>query len=188
MKAPIITLKNVKTFRGMDGYGVNADVYIDGVLCFFALDEGCGGEMNLESYAHQYHNKPIFADRINAKIKEFENYIKTLPELEEPSFIKGETYRYKQTMETIINALIDQMEADKQRKAFERKRAKRMVTAIVWGKPEGNEYSYIDFKIPIEFFIPTQIQALQKRVDAIREKHCKDGVVILNTNLPKEIK
>ena len=31
MKKPIVLLRNVRTFEGHDGLGLNADVWIDGV-------------------------------------------------------------------------------------------------------------------------------------------------------------
>ena len=34
MDKPNVQLKKVKTFIGMDGYGLNADVYINGVHCY----------------------------------------------------------------------------------------------------------------------------------------------------------
>ncbi len=43
-----VEVRNVKTFRGMDGLGFNASLYIDGSKVAFVMDEGCGGSMRFE--------------------------------------------------------------------------------------------------------------------------------------------
>ena len=45
MKEPKVTLKKIKTFLGIEGYGVNADVYITGKIACTEIDSGDGGEM-----------------------------------------------------------------------------------------------------------------------------------------------
>lgn len=47
-KLPEYTLRRVKTFRGMDGQGLNAELMRDGKVVAFVLDEGCGGEMRFD--------------------------------------------------------------------------------------------------------------------------------------------
>ena len=42
------SVKKVKTFRGMEGEGYNADLYRDGKKIAFVIDEGCGGETRFE--------------------------------------------------------------------------------------------------------------------------------------------
>lgn len=45
---PTYTLRRVKTFRGMDGQGLNAELLRDGKVVAFLIDEGCGGEMRFD--------------------------------------------------------------------------------------------------------------------------------------------
>lgn len=45
---PAYTLRKVKTFRGMDGQGLNAELLRDGKPVAFILDEGRGGEMRFD--------------------------------------------------------------------------------------------------------------------------------------------
>jgi len=47
------TLKSIKTFRGMDGQGMNATLYRDGVKVALVIDDGCGGEIHLEWVDYQ---------------------------------------------------------------------------------------------------------------------------------------
>jgi hypothetical protein len=42
------TIKGVKTFRGMDGQGLNATLYRGDKKVALILDEGCGGEMSFD--------------------------------------------------------------------------------------------------------------------------------------------
>jgi hypothetical protein len=42
------SVKNVKSFVGMDGYGFNANLYRGKKKVAFLIDEGCGGEVNIE--------------------------------------------------------------------------------------------------------------------------------------------
>lgn len=178
---PQITLKGVKTFRGMDGVGLNADVYINGVKCYFALDEGCGGEMVFNSYA-LCETDPRKKAEIIKNIKLVDEYIATLPKIVCNTF--GEPFSYPATLATLIDEIYEQQAQEKQKIAFLKKRTKRQLTSIVIGIPEGNEYRFWDLhyeiaKMPVPY--------LQQKIDAIKKQHCKDGVVILNTNLPKGI-
>ena len=45
MTEPKVTIKNLKSFRGMEGYGFNADIYVNGVKSMFAMDGGNGGQI-----------------------------------------------------------------------------------------------------------------------------------------------
>ena len=38
MRKPIVQLKKLSFFEGHDGYGMNADVWIDGVKCMHVYD------------------------------------------------------------------------------------------------------------------------------------------------------
>ena len=49
------SVKKVKTFRGMEGHGYNADLYRDGKKIAFVMEEGCGGEPTFE---WEDHSKP----------------------------------------------------------------------------------------------------------------------------------
>lgn len=42
------TLTKIKSFTGMDGLGLNATICCDGKPVAFVLDEGCGGELQID--------------------------------------------------------------------------------------------------------------------------------------------
>lgn len=43
-KAPELAVRAVKTFRGMEGAGFNADLYVNGTKAALVIDEGNGGQ------------------------------------------------------------------------------------------------------------------------------------------------
>jgi hypothetical protein len=42
------TITKIKTFRGMEGYGLNATICRNGKPVAFVMDEGCGGETMID--------------------------------------------------------------------------------------------------------------------------------------------
>jgi hypothetical protein len=101
-----ITLKKVKTFKGMDGVGINVDVYFDGKKVAEALDEGCGGEMMIH-----------FLDR-NMETT-VTNYITSLNiPAEVVSYPGVPTFEMPYNLEQIINNFIDGMETQRRLKAI----------------------------------------------------------------------
>jgi hypothetical protein len=61
------SLRKIKTFRGMDGEGLNAELLRDGKPVAFILDEGCGGEMSFQFF-DQMHGKTAEGDLWDAFI------------------------------------------------------------------------------------------------------------------------
>jgi hypothetical protein len=183
MEKPKVELKKVKTFQGRDGYGLNAEVYIDGVYCMFVIDDGNGGCLDFQ------YNLKAGKDNYNAmikqKIKSLEDYIATLPD-EVSEFMKddGKPFTFKQTLESYINQLVDEMEEAKNKAKFQKKMVKLFETAIVFGVPDSGKYRYVSFRNPIKFYdTPAYRNIVQNGVDDIKRKYCTDGVQILNNNL-----
>ena len=173
MIAPKIAFKKVKTFQGMEGYGLNCDLYINGVKCLFVLDEGNGGEMNYTTYEHQAKTEAE-KRKIKDLIQQLNDYIKTLPDVK--SDLGDKTFTYKPDLDWFVNDLLEKQEIEKNMAKLK----KLFTTAIVFGVPNGDKYSYIDYKKPLESFSK---QTLQSAIANIKFKYCKDGVQILNTNL-----
>jgi hypothetical protein len=65
----VYSLKGVKTFRGMDGQGLNATLMRGDKKVAFILDEGCGGEMRFD-FLDFMHGKSAEEDLWNAFIAE----------------------------------------------------------------------------------------------------------------------
>jgi hypothetical protein len=181
MEKPNVVLKKVKHFQGLDGYGLNAEVYINGVYCTFVIDEGNGGCLDYQ------HNFRLGSDNHNAMIKEriklLEDYIATLPDI--VSSLGGdEPFTYKQDLDSYINQLVDDMENAKEKAKFEKKKVKLFETAIVFGIPDSDKYQFMKFKNPINDYQTAEAKSyLQAKVKSIALTYCKNGIEILNTNL-----
>jgi hypothetical protein len=170
MKAPKVELKNIKTFQGHDGTGLNADVWINGINCMHVYDGAYGGEFD---YTENLYNNPKAAE-VKANIKLLDDYIANLPE---KPFTHGNT-----TLSIKVNRdiFIDDILAEKEKQKAIKKMQKLFQTAIVFGIPNGNSYQYVNFKRPLSD-IPLSI--LKTKIIQIKLTYCKKGIVILNTNL-----
>ena len=163
MKTPKIQLKNVKYFEGHDTMqGMNADVWIDGVKCMHVYDSAHGGGYE---YRNETYKNPK-AEQIKSLIKNFEDYIKTLPA--RTYVMGGTTSTFPVDMDGFICDLAEQMEMEKQ-----------MKRKILVGIPNSTQYSYYNFKMPLAKVPQGQLQASILRIKSNLEK----GEVILNTNL-----
>jgi hypothetical protein len=175
MEKPNVVLKNIKTFRGTDGQGLNADVWVNGIKCMYALDEGNGGEMWFDKVLDAKKQKEI-----DANIKLMDAYIASLPDIVCTDF--GEPFSYKPTRGTFIDETIDAQRKKKE----EDKRAKtlllRMEDSIVFGIPGARDFSFVRFPRPLN---KMDKKNLDRAIEIVKEKYCKGGIEILNTNLPK---
>jgi len=163
MKKPIVLLRNVRTFEGHDGLGLNADVWIDGVKCMHLYDSAHGGEYEYTDFV--YDNPK--AKEVKANIAKLEAYVKTLP-AEEWDF-HGKKMSIEPNMDTFLNNIFEAMQLEK-----------KMKNAILVGDPKSTSYSRISWGSTPLSKIPTG--TLQMTVNELKKK-CVNGVVILNTNL-----
>lgn len=168
MKEPKVLVKNVKTFRGMEGYGVNASVWINGKLACTAIDSADGGEMYFEpNYKHLEQSKAL--------IKELEDYCAAQPKRK-----ITDTLSVKFTMEDYVNDLLVKWEDEKNKQKIDKLIKKHSENAIVFGIPNESTFQVLKYKVPLYKINP---KALQMQVDIVKKRHCKNGEVILNTNL-----
>ena len=175
MKKPKVTLKNIKFHEGHDTMiGLNADIWIDGVKCMHVHDDAYGGCFEYHNFTYQNPK----AEQIKTLIKNLEDYIAQLPEKDYE--FGGRKHKMKVDMDMYINDLVEEWETEKNRKKFENQKNKLMQKAILIGVPDGKEYKYFNFKKPLSEINPL---VLEGHVKDIKHKHCKDGKVILNTNL-----
>ena len=179
MNEPKCELKNIRTFIGNEGYGLNADLFINGVKCIFCLDDAGGGPMDLQVLA--YGNPK--ADIIKANVKLLEEYINSLPEEKmwrdgentDPFLDRdGNQMTIKPDLESYVNDLAMKVQTQKELKKFN----KLCETSIVMGIPNSTRYSYINYKKPL-LTVPNR----QVLFSSAMVKYCSKGVVILNTNL-----
>lgn len=163
MKAPKLKFTNIKHFEGMDGIGLNADVYINGTKCLKMIDDGNGGELMLRKQAEH-------SETINKKIQELNDYVETL------SPKKFSTFELPMTVEMYLDDMLIHQLEQKEQKRFE----KMQETAILFGKPKGKRMK-LQFNIPLKR-VPAS--TLQKHIDGVIENYCKPkNYQILNTNL-----
>ncbi len=177
MEKPIVVLKKVKTFQGSDGYGLNAEVYINGVYCTFVIDSGNGSCFDYQ------HNFRLGSDNHNTMIREriklLEDYIATLPNI--VTDLGGdEPFSYKQDLDSYINQLVDDIRNAKEKIKFEKKIAKLFETAIVIGIPDSDKRQFYRQEKPLSTI---RIDILQSYVNNIVKTKCVGNVQILNTNL-----
>ena len=159
MTEPKVVLKNVHfgySREWGEGGRFDADVWINGVKCMKVIDEGNGG-----CYDYGYECTP----QAKANIKLLEDYLKATPK-----------YNYGEGIDMFMADVLNVQEKAKEYKKME----KLFNTAIVFGVPNTGRYVYLNYKRSLSE-VPTMI--LQKKLDEVCQKYCKDGVKILNTNL-----
>jgi hypothetical protein len=167
MKAPKVVLKNIKTFEGMEGYGLNADIWINGVKCLRVIDEGNGG-MFLYRTVYDEKNKTIIETNVNL----LESHIKTLPPFKSP--IDGMEFPMD------MDLFVDQILAEQENKKRQKELKKLQQTALIFGRPNGNSYNYVNFKRPLKDVPP---ELLKIKFKFIQKNNMGEGDVFLNTNL-----
>jgi hypothetical protein len=181
MNEPKVELKAVKFHEGHEGQGVNADVYINGVKVYHIYDSGDGGCLDFHLLAYGAKNPEL----VKAMGKELDDYIATIPE--KPldfgnGVVKdkdGNVRMDKTTLEDYVNELLYAIQRDKDRKKME----KKMVDSILVGVPNGFSYNQIKYTRPLSELVKTHKALLIKKIMEIKVNECKNGVVILNTNL-----
>jgi hypothetical protein len=159
----------------MEGQGFNADLYINGVKSIFIIDNADGGCFNYLPYT--YDNPK--AEEVKKNIGLLEAHIKTLPKVKSQFTFEGSNnplFDIEMDMDMFIDELINKIEREKQ----EKKKLKLMETSLLFGVPNGNQFSYIQFKTTLAN-IPKPI--LQAKLLEYKSKYCKGGVVLLNTNI-----
>jgi hypothetical protein len=170
---PKVELKNVH-FGYSREWGpmgrFDADLWINGIKCLKAIDEGNGGCIDYEYYTY---NNPK-ANEVQANIKLLESYIKTLPKTSLGGVHEGgKLVMFTMDMDLFINSLLDKREKDKAQKKLQ----KLFVTAIVFGNDKG--YRMYNFNQPLTTVPKATIQQYYMQAKGM----CKKDEIILNTNL-----
>ena len=95
-------VKGVKTFEGMEGYGINANLYFEGKKVAFILDEGNGGCLDVRwdrDKGYRWNDNPLIP------------LMKTLPKttyLEVYGKDECDLGEYKWDEESVCNCLVDE--------------------------------------------------------------------------------
>lgn len=158
-----IELKKIKFSEAMseETNAFTANLYINGKNVGYCKNTGQGGCTDYNA------NEP--EDR--KAIAEAEAYCKALPKT------KWKDMEFDQSLESVIDGLLENWLKAKEVKKFE----KKMIKAILVGSPDENRdsYSYYNFK---KLLSEIPVHMLQASVFRIKS-NLKQGEVILNTNL-----
>jgi len=164
-----LELKNIKTFRGREGYGLNADLLVNGQKVCFVRDAGDGGCFDYDICGDTDEERKTN----RATLQLVEGYAKSLPKRLYGGGMEGE---FQPDLETLINDLFEEKEGDKEKK----KMIKKMANTLMWGVPNDTTYKQVKFKMN---FVPAHRVQLQKYIDEKVKPTLKKGEVIFNTNL-----
>jgi len=143
-----LTLKGIKTFQGMEGYGLNATLYFKGKKAAFVLDEGCGGEM---MYHWQNGMEPVVLDhcRKMPKIDHQKECVELYGQgwwdklgVEAQKRMAKEDKSGRERLDRWINAEVDRRENEKRLKRLCRN---KLVFQTTEGKAK-NEYQTLNSK------------------------------------------
>lgn len=176
-----VTLKNVKinlTFSE-ETIMFKADFYIDGKKVGYCNNEGRGGSTSYHGYTREDYET----------IRKCEEYFKTLPKVTH-TFDDGRTFDFQRTLDSEIDDIIGVMADDMEKKKFEKKMQKDMLTKLILSKGNPNQYETVGwtkitkkpFTIEEMLSHPNGKESLKKTIQNMKDK----GYKILNTNIPKE--
>ena len=159
-----VELKNVKYSPSLseETNAFTADVLVDGVKCGYAKNNGHGGDTNVQPYPEK---RSLFF--------QCEGWLKGQPQINIGS--ENDPYMVDCDMESMVDMLFEQWlkEGDK------KKREKKMETCLMWGVPNGDRYTYVNFKTKLSL-IPHNV--LQDKI-TFYKRSFKEGEQFLNTNL-----
>jgi hypothetical protein len=175
MNKPKIELKNVQTFQGHEGYGLNADIWINGLKCMHVHDSANGGCYDYHPFTYQNPK----AEQVKANIKLLDAYVDSLPPKE--YVIEDIQDTYKQDLDTVINTIMEERESAR----FKKEMLKKEVNHILYGIPNSDSYFKIKMKTPIAKYIsiPIHRDHLILYLRDVKKNKFKEGYAFLNQNL-----
>jgi len=108
-----VELKKIHLFKGHDGYGLSAEIWINGINCMAVFDDARGGQFEYHPYTINTPN----AAQIKANIKLLEKHIKSLPKVKSTI----DDFLFNMDMDMFINQLLEKQEKEKAIKNTKRK-------------------------------------------------------------------
>ena len=166
-----LELKNLKVNEAFSEETTmfKVDLYADGVKIAYASNDGRGGCTNYLAYPNQLN-----------KLKEVEEYAKTLPQLVEQKF--STKYNLEHWIDDTIYLILIEKATLKANKQIQ----KACETHIVWGIPNSAAYTKIGFKGNPKFADLVKTTngkvALQNLLNKVK-KELKTNEIIYNQNL-----
>jgi len=176
-----IELKNIKHSPSLseETNAFTANLYIDGKKAAYVKNDGQGG-----STSYLAESKEVWD-----LIRRAENYCKSLPDKHYPKDEYSEGFSIKMDLENYIDDLLEAHLHKKELEKVEKKVLKDMEKGIVFGKP--NDFSWIvqTFSVPLSSVLkhPRGHEIISNSITKSIIGELKDGVKILNTNIPENI-
>lgn len=175
-----IELKNIKHSPSLseETEAFTANLYINNVHAGFAKNNGHGGSTDYSAANDQ-------GQRL---IREAEVYCKGLPPTNYPAGNGMEAFSVDMNLEHMIDDLLNKHLTEKDLVRFNNKLNKAMEKGIMYGIAEKS-FAGIVYKVPLEALLksPKGPDTLKATIikDVIPE--LKNGIIILNTNIPEDI-
>lgn len=176
-----IELKNIKYYESFseETLAFQASLYIEGKRVGTAKNDGRGG--------------PTYYDGDNKEgrelIRQAEQFAKALPDKHYPKDDHMEAFSIPMTLEHHIDDLLNDYLGKKELEKIQKKVAKDMEKGIVFGKPNDYSWSVQTYNVPLQQVLshPTGPESVTNTIAKHIFKELKDGVKILNTNIPESV-
>lgn len=172
-----IEIKNIKTFRGHDGFGYNADVYADGKKVIHVLEDGWGGPLDLQPVNFTPEGKELCAKAIEEckRLCDLKYTGEDAVKVEKAEFYIGVE------IEEIINKKEAEKAAVKNQKKFE----KMFPTTLVFVEKGGGGYYPVTFGKPARTLAAlSTLQGFSAKIAELRLKYANCDLI--NTNISKD--
>ena len=171
-----IELKNIKinlTFSEETTMFM-ADLVINGVVVGEANNDGRGGCTFYDAKSYNVKKQEFLPDaerkRNRELIQQAEAYCLSLPK------VRVEEYNFEFDMN--LTHFIDDLVTAELEKKEQKKLEKKMIDAILWGRPNGHSYTLVKFKMPLSKIPLMQLQGVVNKY----KTELKEGEQFLNTN------
>lgn len=164
-----LQLKAVKTFVGHDGYGLNANLYLNNKKVAFVLDEGCGGELDIQFFDKEKRDEVFaIANRYYKKYPKFLLYDADwakLIQLVEELYALHETEKYFKKMNKKGYPIVVEIRyckrADNFLENYDATKKDCMVALKVWNEETK--------KMVLEEYEPAEYKVYEKLEDFVVE-------------------
>jgi len=156
-----LSVENIVTFVGTDGYGLNADLLLDGKKIAFVIDNADGGE---------YHYDVLDKEKFQKVVA----YAKTLKYQSE--YFQGE----EMTMD--IDGLVCDICVKIEKEKTHKKMLKKTVNGFMFLSSDGKSYNGFSYKQSLKNLIAMYgVEKIQAGLDDARKKLPKH--TLINENL-----
>lgn len=169
-----IELKNIKYSASLsrETNAFTANLYIEDKRVGTVINDGHGGNTS-----YQADNKEAWDI-----IRQAENYCKALPEKQYPKDEYSEAFSFPMDLETYIDDLLTEYLVKKDLEKHQKK-------GVLFGVPNALTWTLQPFTRPLKDVLahPNGAEIIANSIAKNIYKNLKDGVMILNTNIPESI-